>query len=129
MNMSKHRIPTEDNPLHSKYIQPIAHYISDLGSEPLFYQDFIYCCPFNKFLLEHFEQHMHSNTLDNTWQNLFRFFSRTYSGAELANLVYEVLYNLGLADSYLTFLKDNHYNYMWPNGEDFCDAALECPDN
>ena len=126
--MSKHRIPTSDNPIDSKYIKPVAQFLIPWYHDPLFYQDFIYCCPFNKFLVEHFQLHLNIATIDDTWKNLFRYFSRTYSGAELANLAYEAFHDLGKGGIYLMFLRDNNYMYMWPNGEHFCDPALECPE-
>ena len=33
----------------------------------------------------------------------------------------------GKAESYLIFLKDHHYDYMLPDGEDFCDPSLKMP--
>ena len=63
----------------------------------------------------------------NAWKKLFRYFSRTCSGIELANLIYEAFHDLGKDESYLIFLKDNNYIHMSPNGEDFCDPSLECP--
>ena len=124
---NRHRIPTSDEPLHPQYIQAFVQYIMTWYSDPLFHQDFLYCCPFNKFLLEHFLLHANIVDTDAAWRNLFRFFSRTYTGSELANLLYEALHDLGKADSYLIFLKDHHYDYMLPDGEDFCDPSLKMP--
>lgn len=66
---SKNRIPTTYNLIHHKYIHPIGHFITatEWYKDPLFYQDFLYCCPFNKFLLEQFQLHMAISTIDNAY--------------------------------------------------------------
>lgn len=125
--MNNYRVPSTAKPLHSKFIKPLEHFLTEWHDDADFYQDFIYCCPFNKFLLEHFNSHVNISTVDNCWKSLFKYFSRTYSGSELADLTYEAVHDLGKGDLYLAFLLLNDYAYMWPTGDDFTDPALDCP--
>ena len=121
------RIPTSDNPLDEQFLKPVIHFLNQWIDDPTFYQDFIYACPFNYFLIEHFNDQPRINSLPDTWDMLFEYLATNYSAIELADLIYEVLHFVDQAEKYLEFLLTNKYDVMWPTGENFSDPFLEKP--
>lgn len=124
---ASNRIPSIDYPLQPCYMQPISQFLQQWRHDPVFYEDFIYCFPFNTFLIEHFTGQTRICPLPHAWQILFTYLSTNYSAAELADIVYEALHDLDQHHAYLDFLVQNSYKYMWPKGKHFCDPFLEAP--
>ena len=121
------RIPTPLTPLGKQYIKPITQFFQQWINNPIFFQDFLYSCPFNSYLTDHFNAQTRIYSIPDTWHMLFQYFSHNYSAKELADLIYEVLHDLDQDADYLQFLITQHYHYMWPTGENFCDPFLETP--
>ena len=122
-----HRIPTDDRPLDEQFLKPVIHFLNQWIDDPTFYQDFIYACPFNHFLIEHFNDQPRIHSSPDTWDMLFEHLATNYSAIELADLIYEALHFVDQAENYLEFLLNNKYELMWPTGENFCDPFLEKP--
>ena len=81
--------------MDEQYIYPVTQFLHVWNNNSTFYQDFIYPCPFNKFLLEHFDSQTKIATTPNAWHTLFKYFTNHYSGKELTDLFYEALSDLG----------------------------------
>ena len=126
-NYGKHRIPSARHPLAFGYIQPLQQYLDKWKDDSLFYQDFIYSCPFTNENTKHLITKLETLSTHKTWGYLFDYFSTTYTAEELADLVYEALCYLNEGQCYLQFLINHHYNYMWPTGTNFCDPSLSVP--
>ena len=127
LNHGKHRIPSSRNPLAFGYIQRLQQYLDKWKDDSLFYQDFIYSCPFTNEDTKHMITRLETLSTHKTWGYLFDYFSTTYTAAELADLVYEALCYLNEGQCYLKFLINHHYNYTWPTGKNFCDPSLSIP--
>ena len=129
MNEEKQRIPTTHKPLSLFYIKPFTEYLDQWKNDSIFYQDFIYSCPFNNEVTKHMVNKTETLSTHKAWGYLFEYFSTTYTVDELADLVYESLSNLNEGQHYLKFLLNHHYTHMWPKGKKFCDPSLTIPFN
>ena len=121
------RIPTITNPLEQHYLKPLSDFVQQWIDNFCFYQDFVYACPFNNSLVQHFIEQTKICPLPTAWSLIFSYFAATYSALELADLLYETFHDLDQHYFYLDFLTHNHYRYMWPSGKHFCDPFLEIP--
>ena len=121
------RIPTILNPLEKYYLQPITDFIQPWIDNIWFYQDFVYSCPFNTFLTQHFFDLTRICPLTTAWQILLSHFAVNYSALELADLLYEAFHDMDQHNNYLDFLVQHQYRYMWPSGKHFCDPFLGTP--
>ena len=127
LNHGKHRIPSSHEPLALGYIQPLQQYLDKWKTDSIFYQDFIYSCPFDNEVTKHMITKLETLSTHKTWGYLFDYFSTTYTADELADLAYEALCYLNEDEFYLKFLINHHYTYMWPKGNNFCDLSLPIP--
>ena len=123
----RNKIPNYEDPIPHQYIQPILEFIDIYASSPFFYHDFIYACPFNRYLIQCFYEYPISCPINNAWTNLFKYLASNYTIAELADLVYEAFYDLSLADCYLQYIESQWFDYLWPTGEHFCDPLIPRP--
>ena len=118
---------TNTHPPKGQDIFPIKQFLYQWEQSPIFFQDFICCCPFNKLLVQYFHSLTRLHPVSLAWQKLFTYLTSIYSVEEIGNLVYEALHDLNLNEVYLLFLDKHNYYYIWPTGKHFIDPLIEAP--
>ena len=119
--------PEHSYPSEGQDISPIKQFLQRYQNNPIFFQDFIHCCPFNKLLVQHFHCLPKIYPVPQAWRNLFSHLTTAYSLQQIADLVFEALYDLDLNEQYLLFLDKNKFYYIWPTGNNFCDPLIDAP--
>ena len=89
----------------------LCHFINS-AHKRIFYRDFTFACPFNQFLIEHFNSQTRMCSIPKCRHNIFTYFASTYSAKELTDLVYEALHDLDQAEYYLHFWMNHQYRGM-----------------
>lgn len=108
-------------------IIPITQFLFEWINNPIFFQDFIYSCPFNPFLVQHFISLPQICPMPNAWHSFFKYVANIYKVSELADLVYEALHDLGLVGQYIQFLEYYNHYYLWPTGKYLIDPLITTP--
>ena len=111
---------------YDRYL-PIVQFFDRYSNNPIILQDFIYACPFNQFLINHYNTMMRSSPIPIVWNSLFAYLVTVYTVNELTDLVYEALNDLSIADHYTDFLYRHKYFAHWPTGQHFCDPLTIPP--
>ena len=115
------------DPAHVNKYLPITEFFNQWLNHPIFFQDFLYCLPFNPYVIQCYNNMLRVTSVQHAWNNLFMYFANIYTVDELTDLIYEALHDLDQADKYLHFLEAHNHYYLWPTGKHFCDPSIIPP--